>query len=73
MIYSNPPFAIVTRKSRGIARPKDLEGKKLGAPAADGAYAQWPIFVKANDIDAAKVEILNVGFPASRRTISSSC
>jgi NitT/TauT family transport system substrate-binding protein len=63
MIYSNPPFAIVTRKSRGIARPKDLEGKKLGAPAADGAYAQWPIFVKANDIDAAKVEILNVGFP----------
>jgi len=63
MIYSNPPFAIVTRKSRGVAAPKDLEGKKLGAPAADGAYAQWPIFVKANDIDAAKVEILNVGFP----------
>src|SRR6516162_1638313 len=25
-------------------------------------YAQWPIFVKANGIDAAKVEILNVGF-----------
>src|SRR5262245_10863507 len=63
MIYSNPPFAIVTRKSRGVTAPKDLEGKKLGAPAADGAYAQWPIFVKANDIDAAKVEILNVGFP----------
>jgi NitT/TauT family transport system substrate-binding protein len=63
MIYSNPPFAIVTRKSRGVAAPKDLEGKKLGAPAADGAYAQWPIFVKANDIDAAKVEIINVGFP----------
>ena len=63
MIYNHPPFAIVTRKSRGVAAPKDLEGKKLGAPAADGAYAQWPIFVKANDIDAAKVEILNVGFP----------
>src|SRR5438477_10711278 len=31
MIYSNPPFAIVTRKSRGVAAPKDLEGKKLGA------------------------------------------
>jgi len=63
MVYSNPPFAIVTRKSRGVTAPKDLEGKKLGAPAADGAYAQWPIFVKANGIDAAKVEILNVGFP----------
>src|SRR5260370_10314424 len=60
MIYSNPPFAIVTRKSRGVAAPKDLEGKKLGAPAADGAYAQWPIFVKANDTEAPKVQILNV-------------
>jgi NitT/TauT family transport system substrate-binding protein len=62
MIYSNPPFAIVTRKSRGITSPKELEGKKLGAPTADGAYAQWPIFVKANNIDTSKVEILNVGF-----------
>jgi NitT/TauT family transport system substrate-binding protein len=62
MIYSNPPFAVVARKSRGITSPKDLEGKKLGAPTADGAYAQWPIFVKANGIDASKVEILNVGF-----------
>src|SRR5258707_15034497 len=53
MIYSNPPFAIVSRKTRGVIAPKDLEGKKLGAPTADGAYAQWPIFVKANGIDAA--------------------
>ena len=63
MVYSNPPFAVVARRSRGVASPKDLEGKKLGAPTGDGAYAQWPIFVKANNIDAAKVEILNVGFP----------
>jgi NitT/TauT family transport system substrate-binding protein len=62
MIYNNPPFAIVTRKSRGITSPKELEGKKLGAPTADGAYAQWPIFVKANNIDASKVDVLNVGF-----------
>jgi NitT/TauT family transport system substrate-binding protein len=63
MVYSNPPFAIVGRKSRGISDPKSLEGKKLGAPAPDGAYAQWPIFVAANNIDAAKVTIMNVGFP----------
>src|SRR5262247_3966917 len=63
MIYSNPPFAVVTRKSRGIASPKDLEGKKLGAPAADGAFAQWKIFVHANGIDASKVAIENVGIP----------
>ena len=63
MIYNRPPFAVVGRKSRGIAKPKDLEGKKLGAPAADTAYRQWPIFVQANDIDASKVTIENVDFP----------
>lgn len=63
MVYNKPPFAIVGRKSRGISDPKSLEGKKLGAPAPDGAYAQWPIFVEANKIDASKVTIENVGFP----------
>jgi NitT/TauT family transport system substrate-binding protein len=63
MVYNKPPFAIIGRKSRGVAKPKDLEGKKLGAPAPDGAYAQWPIFVEANGIDASKVTIENVGFP----------
>jgi len=63
MVYNKPAFAIIGRKSLGVAAPKDLEGKTLGAPAPDGAYAQWPIFVKANDIDASKVTIENVGFP----------
>jgi NitT/TauT family transport system substrate-binding protein len=63
MVYNKPPFAIIARKSRGVTKPKDLEGKKLGAPAPDGAYAQWPIFVQANGIDASKVTIENVGFP----------
>jgi NitT/TauT family transport system substrate-binding protein len=63
MVYNRPPFAVITRKSRGVAKPKDLEGKKLGAPTGDGAFAQWPIFVKANGIDASKVMIENVGFP----------
>ncbi len=63
VIYNAPPFAIVGRKSLGVSSPKDLEGKTLGAPAPDGAYAQWKAFVKANDIDADAVKIENVGFP----------
>ena len=63
MVYNKPAFSIVGRKSRGVTKPKDLEGKKLGAPAPDGAYAQWKIFVQANQIDASKVTIENVGFP----------
>jgi NitT/TauT family transport system substrate-binding protein len=63
MVYDTPAFSIVTLKKNGIAKPKDLEGKILGAPAPDGAYAQWPIFVQANKIDASKVKIENIGFP----------
>ena len=40
MVYNKAPFSIVTRKSRGINDPKDLEGKKLGAPAGDGRAAR---------------------------------
>ena len=62
MVYNKPPSAIVARKSRGITTPKDLEGKKLGAPAGDAAFAEWPIFVQTTGIDASKVMIVNVGF-----------
>jgi NitT/TauT family transport system substrate-binding protein len=63
MVYDSPPFAILTLKKNNIRTPKDLEGKVLGAPAADGAWAQWPILAKVNNIDTAKVRVDNVGFP----------
>jgi NitT/TauT family transport system substrate-binding protein len=63
MVYDTPAFSIVALKKSGIKVPKDLEGKILGAPAADGAWAQWPIFAQANKIDTSKVKIENVGFP----------
>src|SRR5262245_2525433 len=68
MVYNKPPGAIVARKSRGITMPKDLEGKKLGAPARDAAFALWPIFVQTTGIDVWKVTVLVVGF-AERVTI----
>src|SRR5947209_16248521 len=63
MMYDKPPFAIATTTKTGITKPKDLEGRVLGAPAADGAFAQWKAFVKENGIDASKVRIENIGFP----------
>jgi NitT/TauT family transport system substrate-binding protein len=60
MLYNRPAYAIIGRKSRGITTPKDLEGKRLGAPAGDPSAAQWPIFAKVNDIDTAKVKIETV-------------
>lgn len=64
MIYDKPPFAIIGRKSRGISTEvASLQGKKFGAPAADGAYAQWPIFKTVNKIDDSSMKFENVGFP----------
>jgi NitT/TauT family transport system substrate-binding protein len=63
MVYDSPPFAILTLKKNNIRSPKDLEGKVLGAPAADGAWAQFPILAKVNNVDASKVRVENVGFP----------
>jgi len=72
MVYNRPPFAVIARKSRGVARPKDLEGKKLGAPAADPAFAQWKILVQANGIDASKVTIENIGFPVREPMLAAA-
>ncbi|GGE27147.1 ABC transporter substrate-binding protein [Agaricicola taiwanensis] len=62
MLYDRSPFAIVGRKSRGISDPRSLEGKTLGAPKSDGAFAQWPLFVKANGIETDDIRIVNLGF-----------
>lgn len=63
MIYDKPSFAVVGRKSLGVTVPKDLEGKVLGAPPPDGAWAQFPIFAAANGLDLAKITVEPVGFP----------
>ncbi len=63
MVYDKPPFAIAGRKSLGVIEPKDLEGRVLGAPPPDGAWAQFPPFATANDIDMSKITVEPVGFP----------
>jgi NitT/TauT family transport system substrate-binding protein len=64
MVNDRPPFAIVGRKSRGITKDvASLAGKKFGAPAADAAFAQWPIFKAVNRIDDSTIKLENVGFP----------
>ncbi len=63
MVYDKPAFSIVGRKSHGIEKPTDLEGKILGAPPPDGAWAQFPVFAAENNIDVSKVTVEPVGFP----------
>ena len=49
------PLVAVSLKSKNITKPKDFEGKKLGAPTFDGGRQMFPAFAKANGIDAGKV------------------
>ncbi len=64
MIYDRAPFSVVGRRSRGVTNdPKSLHGKRIGAPAADSAYAQWPIFRQANGLDDRQIRFENIGFP----------
>ncbi len=63
MIYDKPPFSIVGRKSLGVEEPKDLEGRILGAPPPDGAWAQFPIFAAETGIDMDAMTVEPVGFP----------
>ena len=63
MVYDKPPFAVIGRTSLGISDPKSLEGKVLGAPPPDGAWAQFPIFAAENGLDMAAITVEPVGFP----------
>ena len=42
-------------KSKGITKPKDLEGRKLGAPTFDGGRQMFPALAKANGLDMNKI------------------
>lgn len=52
MVYNNTPAAVMALKKSGIRTPADLKGKKLGAPVFDAGRRGWPIFAKANGLDA---------------------
>ena len=67
MAYDFPPFGVYALKKSGIAKPKDLEGKKLGAPVFDASFRLFPAFAKKTGIDRAKVEHINLA-PQLRET-----
>lgn len=61
-MYSRSPISIISLARAGIASPKDLEGKKLGAPATDAGFLLLPAFARMTGIDRAKIQIETVDF-----------
>jgi len=60
MAYDFPPFGVYALKKSGIKAPKDLEGKKLGAPVFDASFRLFPVFAKKTGIDRNKVTHVNL-------------
>jgi len=56
VIYDAYLGTVIVRKDSGITKPKDLEGKTIGAPLTTGGRTMFPAFAKANGIDASKVK-----------------
>ncbi len=54
--FNKAPFAILTLKKSGINDPKDLAGKKMGAPAGDGPRKLWPLFAQEIGVDPESIE-----------------
>jgi NitT/TauT family transport system substrate-binding protein len=50
------PFSVISLKESGISGPKDLAGKKLGAPAGDGPRKLFPLFAEEVGIDPNSVQ-----------------
>jgi NitT/TauT family transport system substrate-binding protein len=58
--HENSANAVISIRGRGIEKPKDLEGKKVGSTAGSAARDVFATFASANKIDAAKVSTQTV-------------
>lgn len=55
VIHVKSPLSVVTLKDSGITTPKDLEGRKLGAPAGDAARRVFPAYASAVGINQERI------------------
>lgn len=60
MVFDKTPMNNWSRKDAPITKPKDLEGRTVGAPPGDGQRQVFPAFAKLTGIDASKVTWVNV-------------
>lgn len=57
IVFNRTPYALLARRSRGIANLGDLPGKVLGVAEGDLAFRLWPALAKQNGVDVASIKI----------------
>ncbi len=60
VVFDQSPLCAITDANGPIRTPKDLEGKRIAAPEADGGRQMFPAFAKATGIDTSKINWLTV-------------
>jgi len=60
MIWNQPPFAIVTKKTSGINTIKDFEGHTLGGAQGTPTTRLLPVFAQKNKLEGEKIKISNM-------------
>lgn len=60
MLWNRPPFAISSKKSAGITKPSDLEGKKLGGAQGTPTTRLLQVFARKNNVDMSKIQLSNM-------------
>ncbi|MBP7565066.1 MAG: ABC transporter substrate-binding protein [Burkholderiaceae bacterium] len=60
MVFDKTPMTIFSHADKPLLKPKDLEGKTIGAPAGDSQRLAFPVFARINNVDASKVTWVNI-------------
>ncbi|MGH7312529.1 MAG: ABC transporter substrate-binding protein [Candidatus Rokuibacteriota bacterium] len=63
IVLNTPPFSLLSLKRYGIAKPVDLKGATIGAPAGDAPRRLWPIFAKNAGVPVDSVSWTNMAPP----------
>lgn len=58
-MYNKPPFTVAVLSKSDIKTAADLQGRKLGGAANDGALKLFPAFANVAGLDTGGIEILN--------------
>lgn len=60
MLFDKSPYCMWMWKDSGINSPKDLVGKKIGAPPGDAQRTIFPALAQAHSFDPDKVTFVNI-------------
>jgi putative hydroxymethylpyrimidine transport system substrate-binding protein len=61
-LVQHPLNSVMALKSSGIARPRDLKGKKVGYPGIPTDQSLLGAMLKQDGVDPSEVELVNVGY-----------